>query len=343
MDELREAVREFAADHVAPLGEHPPADRFRAAFAAAARMGLTGVLIPQEYGGGGGSQLDNAVIAEELGAVDAGFAAALNLSATVPGLLLAAGTAEQRERWLPAAARGLILAGAMNEPSVAGSELFNPEPGPESGFRARAVRVGDGWRLDGAKAPWVTNAGVADAYIVFARTAWDRPGATSTSAFWVPADAEGLTVGPRSDLLGLRGGRHAEVVLDGVRVPDDALIGPEDGALPLLATSTPGMAVGLAAVFVGVARAALEQTLAFVRERRSWGRPLIDHQAVALQVADMEIEVRQARLLVTDAAAVVDGARLRTRRSPCRRPRRGPSRRRSPTPHARSGCTEPPG
>ncbi|WP_336213197.1 acyl-CoA dehydrogenase family protein [Nonomuraea sp. LPB2021202275-12-8] len=305
-DDLRQTVRRFATRHVATLGEHPTAEAFREAFARASALGLTGLLIPEEYGGGGGGHRDNAIAAEELGAADAGFAAAVNLSATVPGLILAAGTEEQRRAWLPEIAHGLILAGAMNEPSVAGSELFHPSPGPESGFATRANRDADGWRLDGTKAQWVTNAGVADAYIVFARTAFDRPGVVSTGAFFVPAGTAGLTIGPRSQLLGLRGGWHGEVLLDGVGVPPDALIGPPDGALPLLAASTAGMAVGLAAVFVGVARAARDLTLTHVRTRNSWGRPLIEHQAVALPVADMEAEVRQARALVREAAAALD-------------------------------------
>jgi alkylation response protein AidB-like acyl-CoA dehydrogenase len=163
------------------------------------------------------------------------------------------------------------------------------------------VRERDTYVLDGAKAAWVTNAGVATDYIVFARTA---PGAGT--AFWVPAGTPGLTTGPRSHLLGLRSGFHAEVLLDGVRVPATARIGAEGDGLRLLMTSTPGMAVALAAVFVGVARAAYEMTLAFTTHRRSWGRPLRQHQAVALELAEMAIEVRTARLLVREAAAALD-------------------------------------
>ncbi|MBV9206875.1 MAG: acyl-CoA/acyl-ACP dehydrogenase [Actinobacteria bacterium] len=311
---LVEAVRAFARDEIAPAaraaarpGAELGPDGYAGLMRAAAQLGLPGLLIDPRYGGGGGTQLDNALVAEELGAADAGVAAGLNLTMTVPALVAAAGTAEQRERWLPQAAAGAhILAGALNEPSVAGSELFNPQPGADSGLTTRATRVDGGYRLDGAKAPWVTNAGAATAYIVFARTALDQPGASSTSAFWVPAGIPGLRCGPRSHLLGLRTGFHAEVILDGVQVPETARIGPEGQALPLLMTATPGMAVGLAAVFVGVARAACEQALAYASQRHSWGRPIREHQAVALELAEMVVEVRAARLLVHDAAAAID-------------------------------------
>lgn len=311
---LAETVRAFARAKIAPAAraaEEPGAELSPACFtelmSAAAELGLPGLLIDPCYGGGGGTHLDNALVAEELGAVDAGIASALNLTMTVPALLAEAGPAEQRERWLPAVAAGShVLAGALNEPSVAGSELFNPQPGAGPGLATRATRVDGGYRLDGAKAQWVTNAGVATAYIVFARTAPGRPAAESVSAFWVPAGTPGLSCGPRSHLLGLRTGFHAEIVLDGVQVPETARIGPEGRALPLLMTATPGMAVGLAAVFTGVARAAFEQALAFTSQRHSWGRPIREHQAVALELAEMAIEVRAARLLVHDAARALD-------------------------------------
>lgn len=286
---------------------HLPADEHGAIVAAVHAAGLLTLLLPAATGGGGGAVVDLVVAVEELGAADAGTAAGLALTATVPTLVLAAGTPDQRERWLGAivAAQAPVLAGALNEPGRAGSELFDPAPGPGAGLRTRAVRDGDGYVLTGTKAQWVTNAGVADAYVVFARTADGAPG-TSTSAFWVPADAAGLSTGPRSDLLGLRSGFHAELRLDGVRVPGRDRIGPEGAALGLLATATPAMPVGLAAVFVGVARAAHELALSHASSRTSWGRPLREHQAVALQLADGAVAVTQARLLVAEAAAAVD-------------------------------------
>ncbi len=229
---LVETVRAFARDKITPAVQAPGGELSRARFfelmTAAAPLGLPGLLIDPCYGGGGGTHLDNALVAEELGAVNAGLASALNLTMTVPALVAEAGTAEQRERWLPPAAVGThVLAGALNEPSVAGSELFNPRP---------------------------------DAGKTLATT----------------------------------------------RAPETARIGPEGQALRLLMTSTPGMAVGLAAVFTGVARTAFEQALAYTSRRHSWGRPIREHQAVALQLAEMAIEVRAARLLVHDAARALD-------------------------------------
>ncbi|HXV94295.1 MAG TPA: acyl-CoA dehydrogenase, partial [Pseudonocardia sp.] len=232
------------------------------------------------------------------------------LTMTVPAMVVAAGTAEQKRRWLTwlAEAEAPVLAGALNEPSAAGSDLFDPAPAPGSGLRTRAVRDGEVYVLTGSKAQWVTNAGAADAYLVFARTAPDRPPAESTSVFWVPADAPGLTVGPRSELLGMRSGFHGELRLDAVRVPAADRIGPEDAALGLLTEATPAMPVGLAAAFVGLARAAHELALEHASTRVSWGRPIREHQAVALQLADGAVELRQARLLVHEAAVVVDRA-----------------------------------
>jgi alkylation response protein AidB-like acyl-CoA dehydrogenase len=246
-------------------------------------------------------------VQEELGAVDAGLASSLNLTATVLDLVEAGAAEPQRTDWLRAACDGeLLLAGALNEPSVAGSEMFDPAPTPSSYLRTRAVRDGDDWVITGSKAGWVSNAGAASHYLVFARTATDLPAVASTSAFWVPEDTPGLSVGPRTELLGMRSASHAEVFLDDVRVPSTALLGPEGGGLGLMQQAGGRMVVGLAAVFVGLARAAQDLALAETSTRTSWGRPLREHQAVALHLAEGAMELRAARLVVHDAARALD-------------------------------------
>ncbi len=315
---LRDLARTVAAKSVAPRVEH--ADRFadghlsveefRAMVSEVHSAGITTLLLPEEYHGAGLGAFDNALVHEEFGAVDAGVAGALNLSMTVPGMIVAAGTDEQKQRYfgLMADQPDFLIAGALNEPDVAGSDMFDPAPDPSRGTRTKARRDGDSWVIDGRKAAWVTNAGVASTYVVFARTDASVPGPLGTSAFWVPADTPGVHVGKRSQLLGLRSAFHAEVALDGVRVPAHDLIGPQGGGLALMGSSTAPMVIGLAASFVGLARTAYERAFAHAHAHRSWGKPLAEHQAVALMLADAWTEVRRARLAVWDAALALDAA-----------------------------------
>ncbi len=310
--ELRELAASFATRSVAPVVEHADreadghvdAEAFRGLSRQAAGAGLLGLLIPEEYGGGGQGALAAAVVGEELGAVDAGIASSLNLSMCVPGMIVTAGTAEQKERLLRRATgeTGLIISGALSEADVAGSELFDPEPEPTRGLRTKARRDGEEWVLSGAKSGWVSNGGVADAYVVFARTEPEAPAATGTTAFWVPADTPGVVVGSRTSFLGLRSSWHGQVSFDGVRLPGSAAVGAPGQGLALMQSSTASMVVGLAAAFVGLARHAYEMALTYAGERRSWGRPIREHQAVALLLADAATEYRRARLAVLEAA-----------------------------------------
>jgi len=313
--DLQQVTRSFATGEIGPAvaaadrsGGHLEPEEYLRLFRSAAAIGLPAMLIPERYGGTGLTTFDNAVVQEELGAVDVGLAGSLNLTMTLPAMIVAGGSHQQCEAWLSelVSSDELVLAGALNEPSVAGSELFCPIPDPDLGIRTTATYDGSEWLIDGAKAGWVTNAGVAQRYLVFARTSFAEPAIASTTAFYLEADRLGLTTGPRSALLGMRSGFHAEVLLDGVRVPDDRRLGDEGGGLRLMGESSAGMAVGLAAGFVGLARTALADLLDHADTRRSWGQPLRSHQAVALQIADAAVDLQTARLLVWDAALAVD-------------------------------------
>ena len=312
---LRDAVRTWSEKEVAPaVGDaelrdgHLTVPEGRALFEGAAELGLLAMMLPEEHGGTERSHLDLAVVMEEIGVVDVGVAGALNLTMCVPAMVVAGGTDDQRRRWLDPLGAGqpLVVAGALNEPDVPGSEMFNPDPDPAAGTRTKAVRDGDDYVITGTKAGWVSNAGLADVYLVFARTDATKPAVAGTSAFWVPADAPGLVVGGRTEMLGMRSTFHADLALSGVRVPEADRVGPQDGGLALMQTSTAGMVIGLAASFVGLARAASDLALAWSAERVSWGKPVRQHQAVALMLADNAVEVRQARLVVADAAMALD-------------------------------------
>jgi acyl-CoA dehydrogenase len=313
--DIQATARRFATDQLRPASDaadrgdgHVGADDFRAIVAAAAGFGLHAMLIPEEFGGAGLTCFDSVVVQEELGAVDVGLAGSLNLLMTMPAMIVAGGDEAQRAVWLRrfVESDGHVLAGALNEPGVAGSDLFCPVDDPAIGIRTTAERVDDGYRINGAKAGWVSNGGVADTYLVFARTAADGPALTSTSAFLVPADTPGVAAGARTELLGMRSSWHAEVVFDDVVVPVENRLGAEGRGLELMGASSAGMAVALAAGFVGLARTALEISVQWAGARRSWGRPIREHQAVSLRLADMAVDLQTARLMVWDAALAVD-------------------------------------
>ena len=313
---MRDTARTFAAREMAPLvelaeresGGHVDRASYLAFFRAATEIGLHSMMLPVEYGGTGRSCLDNALVQEELGAVDVGLGSSLGLTMTVPNMIVVGGTEDQKREWLSelVAADDHVLAGALNEPDVAGSELFCPVADPSLGIRTKARRDGGDYVITGAKAGWVTNGGIAKSYLVFARTASDGPAMATTSAFYVPADTPGLSTGPRTELLGMRSSWHGELFLDDVRVPASRRLGEEHRGLELMGAASAAMAVGLAASFVGVARTAFDLALAYSNERMSWGQPIRRHQAVSLHLADAAVDLQTARLLVWDAAVAVD-------------------------------------
>ena len=313
---MRDVARDFALREIAPAVDHAERvrdghidrDGYLQLFRSATKIGLHSMLLPVAYGGGGQSCIDNAIVQEELGAIDVGLASSLNLTMTVPNMIAVGGTDAQQRDWLPALVESddHVLAGALNEPGVAGSELFCPLPDSALGIRTRAARDGDHYVINGSKAGWVTNGGIAKAYFVFARTSFDGPAMATTSAFYIPADTPGLSTGPRTELLGMRSSWHAELFLDDVRVAESSRLGAEHGGLALMGAASGGMAVGLAAAFVGLARAAFEVALSHADQRMSGGQPIRQHQAVALQLADAAVDLQTARLLVWDAAVAVD-------------------------------------
>jgi alkylation response protein AidB-like acyl-CoA dehydrogenase len=195
----------------------------------------------------------------------------------------------------------MVLGGAQSEPNVAGSELMMGGMDKSFGPRLSARREGDDWLLNGQKSAFITNAGVADAYFIIARTDPDKPPIEGLTIFHVPADAPGLAIGRNTELIGWPLTHHAELNFDNVRAAPDAVIGDVGGAAMIFA-QLPEMGICLAACFVGLARAAYDYALSYARERQSLGQPIASHQAVALKLAEMAIELQTARLMVWDAA-----------------------------------------
>lgn len=309
---LMRTARDFATGRIRPLvekvkregGASDPWPLVRPVFEAGAALGFTRLFLPPERNGMGGSCLDAVLLLEELGAADVGIAAdcfaltaCMTLLAERAGGPAAGAFLEQF-----AAHPAMLLAGAQSEPDTAGSELLMAGEDPAFGPKLAARRIEGGWRLDGRKSAFITNAGAADTCFIIARTAPERPLMGGLSIFLVPARTPGLTVGRKTKLIGWPLSTHAELVFDDVHLPADALIGEEGGALMAFG-SVPEMPICLAACFVGLARAAFEHARGYALQRRSVGSPIAQHQAVALKLAEMAVNVETARLHVWQAAA----------------------------------------
>ena len=314
---LQKKARDFAQTEIKLIAEKidksndpyiVPWDFCKGLFRKGADLGFTSVLLPQEYGGMNGKCVDFVLVQEELGVADVSIASSyFNLTTAMSLLIARAGTSEQKKRILldVSSTDPHLFSAAESEPNMATSDLFCPTPDPRIGIKTFAQRDRDTYILNGHKSSLITNAGIADAYFFMVRTDQDKPLRESMSMFYVTADTPGLKFGKKTEMIGWKASHHAEIHLDNVRVSAENLIGIEGQAAALLML-LPEVAIGLAASYVGLARAAYEYALDYAKQRVSWGRPLIEHQAVALKLADMMVNTQAARLMVWDAAHAAD-------------------------------------
>jgi alkylation response protein AidB-like acyl-CoA dehydrogenase len=291
--ELQALAHEFAERELRPIaGEWDERDDFPPdLLPRAAALGLSSYSIPREYGGGGVDAVTAALIAEELSWGCAGLAATIQATMFPVRPLLAAGTEEQRRRYLPllASEQGALGAIAFTEPS-AGSDL--------AAIQASARRDGSDFVLEGEKC-YVTNGGIADLTVLFAKLDGE------ITAFLVERDDPGVVAGRKEAKLGLRASYTGSLLLDAARIPAERLLGRPGGgfaiAMDFFAASRPQVA----AAAVGLARASCEYAAVYARERRAFGKPLLAKQAVAFKLADMAMEIEAARLLVWRACEAI--------------------------------------
>ena len=294
--ELRDLAHEFAERELRPVArewderEDCPPDLL----AKAAALGLTSHAIPAEYGGGGVSAVTSSLIAEELSWGCAGLAAPIGATMFPVRPLLRSGTEEQKQHWLPrlASAEGCLAAIAFTEPG-AGSDVM--------GIQATARRDGDEYVLNGEKC-YVTNGGIADLTIVFAKL----DGAIT--AFLIEGGDPGVSAGRKEPKLGLRASHTGSILLDDARLPADRVLGDEGEGFAIAMDFFMHSRPQVAASALGIARAAFEYATDYANERRAFGKPLIAKQGVSFKLADMAIQVEAARLLVWRAAAALDAA-----------------------------------
>jgi alkylation response protein AidB-like acyl-CoA dehydrogenase len=292
--EIQTLARDFARQEIEPYAadwdreHHFP----RELFTRLAEIGLMGTCVPEEYGGAGADFLSYILVLEELSRADAGVGVTVAVhtsAATLP--LLAFGSDEQRSRFVPPLARGEHL-GAF--------ALTEAESGSDAGsLRARAEPDGDGWRITGAK-QWITNGRHAGAFLFFARTEPETPGAKGVSAFVL--DAEHVRITRDEEKLGLNSSVTNDIVVEGVHVDRDRLLHEEGKGFRVAMSTLDGGRIGIAAQALGIAQAAYDVAREYAKERHAFGQPIAHFQAIQHKLADMSMEIDAARLLVYRAA-----------------------------------------
>jgi alkylation response protein AidB-like acyl-CoA dehydrogenase len=300
---LRDTVRDFMVTEVAPVvEEHERERRFPTDIVKRiGELGWLGIPIPEDEGGAGLDTLAYAIAIEEIGRVwgSLGLIVAAHTSLGC-GPLHLAGSHEQKQTYLVPMASGRTLgAYGLTEPG-AGSDA--------GGTRTTAKRDDDGWILDGAKR-FITNAGHAGTYVVTARTGTTDRGDAAISAFIVPADTPGFSVGRLEDKLGLHASATGELRFEGARIPLDNLLGEEGEGFRMFLKILDGGRISIGALAVGLAQAALDASIPYSQNREQFGRPIGTFQGVAFMVADMATEIDAARSLVWKAAWLKDQGR----------------------------------
>ncbi|MEV7615611.1 acyl-CoA dehydrogenase family protein [Streptomyces sp. NPDC089799] len=264
-------------------------------------LGFLGLTVPEEYGGSGGDHLSYVLVAEELGRGDSSVRGIVSVSLGLVAKTVAAwGDEDQKRQWLPRLCSGEAL-GCFG--------LTEPGTGSDAGaLTTRAVRAGgDAYVVNGSKM-FITNGTWADVVLLFARTG-DEPGHRGISAFLVPADSPGLTRREIRGKLGLRGQATAELVLEDVRVPASAMLGPEGKGFSVAMSALAKGRMSVAAGCVGIARAALEAAVSYAAGREQFGKPIARHQLVQELIADISVDVDAARLLTWRVADLIDRGR----------------------------------
>jgi alkylation response protein AidB-like acyl-CoA dehydrogenase len=294
---LRDMVREFAEKEVAPsAAERDENEHFDRAlmFSRLAELGLTGIVFPEEYGGAGADYNSYAIAVEELSRVCASTGVTLSAHLSLgSNPIYLFGTHEQKLKFLKPLAEGSKMgAFGLTEPS-AGSDA--------GGTKTFAVKTDKGWAISGSKI-FITNAGEADTYVVFARTDKNAQKHHGISAFIVEKGTPGFSFGKKEKKLGIRSSPTMELVFVDCVVPAENLLGEEGSGFKIAMKTLDGGRIGIASQALGIAQGALEAAINYTKERKQFDTPIANFQGVNFQLADMATQVEAARLLVYSAA-----------------------------------------
>jgi len=294
---IEEAARRFARERLAPFAAewdekfHFPVDRLR----EAAGLGFAGIYVKSDVGGSEMSRLDAAIIMEELSAGCTSTAAFISIHNMASWMIDRFGSEAQRRRFLPKlTTMELIASYCLTEPG-SGSDA--------AALKTRAVKDGDHYVLNGSKA-FISGAGTSDIYVCMVRTGEDGP--KGISCLVVEKGMPGLSFGKHERKMGWNSQPTAQVIFEDCRVPAANRIGAEGEGFRIAMSGLDGGRINIGACSVGTARAALEEAMAYVRERKQFGRPIADFQVTQFKLADMATELEAARLMIRNAANALD-------------------------------------
>ena len=299
---IRDTARQFAAEQLAPHAAEWDRDaRFPAeAVKALGELGFMGLMVPDTYDGAGADNVSNALAMIEIAAGDGSTSSVMGVHNSVGCMpILNFGSEDQKDRFLKPMARGeKLCAFCLTEPS-AGSDA--------SAIKTRAVKQGNKYLLNGSK-QFITSGKNADLAIVFAVTD-PEAGKKGISAFLVPTDTPGYKVASVEKKLGQKASDTCHIVFEDCEVTPDLLLGEEGQGYKIALSNLEGGRIGIGAQALGMARAAYEAAVAYAKERETFGKPIIEHQAVNFRLADMKMKLQAAELLILHAAELKDAGR----------------------------------
>ncbi len=301
-DTIRETVRRFAADRIAPIAAQVDAeDRFaRELWPEMGALGLHGITVDEADGGLGLGYLEHVIACEEVSrasaAIGLSYGAHSNLCVNQ---IRRWGTAEQKAKYLPALISGEHVGSLAMSEAGAGSDVVS--------MKLRSTKVDGGWRLNGTKF-WITNAAYADTLVVYAKTDVEA-GSRGITAFLIEKDFAGFSIGQKIDKLGMRGSPTAELVFDDCFVADTQVMGPLNGGVKVLMSGLDYERVVLSGIQLGIMQACIDTVLPYVRERKQFGRPIGEFQLMQAKVADMYVALNSARAYVYAVARACDAGR----------------------------------
>lgn len=294
---MRQMVRDFSEAELAPsAAERDENERFdrELMYDKLGELGLTGIILPEDYGGAGADYISYAIAVEELSRVCASTGVTLSAHLSLgANPLFMFGTEEQKQRYLVSLAEGRTLGAFGLTESGAGSDA--------GGTRTTAVRDGDFWVLNGSK-NFITNGGDAETYIVLARSDKNAEKHRGISAYIVEKGTPGFSFGKKERKMGIRSSPTMELVFDNCRIPADNLLGEEGQGFKIAMKTLDGGRIGIAAQALGIAQGAFETATGYAKERKQFDQAIVNFQGVLFKLADMATEIEAARLLVYQAA-----------------------------------------